>query len=130
MMTKGMELLIAWENVIMKNEIDLPKPLVNEVKATGTEIRMKIYKEQPRGLYLGRYEKGDGHSVPLADATLKLIRYAQSIWDMMKWEKYLEITTIYKKAHMTCEQKISDDTQIDPLLNPSMSHGIVYIRIL
>ena len=40
MMTKEMELPIALENVFMKNDMDLPKPLVNEVKAIGTEIRM------------------------------------------------------------------------------------------
>ena len=40
MMTKEIELSIALENVFMKNDMDLPKPLVNEVKAIGTEIRM------------------------------------------------------------------------------------------
>ena len=40
MMTKEMRLLLAMEDVIMKNVINLPKTLVNEVKAVGTEIRM------------------------------------------------------------------------------------------
>ena len=40
MMTKEMELLSALEDVFQKNIMDLPMPLVNEVKAIGTEIRM------------------------------------------------------------------------------------------
>ena len=38
MMTKEIELPSAVENVFLKNYIDLPKPLVNEVKTIGTEI--------------------------------------------------------------------------------------------
>ena len=40
MMTKEMKLPSSLEDVIMKNVMDLPKPLVNEVKAVGTEICM------------------------------------------------------------------------------------------
>ena len=40
MMTKEMELPSALEDVFQKNIMDLPMPLVNEVKAIGTEIRM------------------------------------------------------------------------------------------
>ena len=40
MMTKEMELLSALKDVFQKNIMDLPMPLVNEVKAIGTEIRM------------------------------------------------------------------------------------------
>ena len=40
MMTKEMKIPPALEDVIMENVMDLPKPLVNEVKAVGTEICM------------------------------------------------------------------------------------------
>ena len=40
MMTKEMRLPPAMEDVIMKNVVNLPETLVNEVKAVGTEIRM------------------------------------------------------------------------------------------
>ena len=40
MMTKEMELLSALENVFLKNSLDLPQPLMNEVKVIGTDIRM------------------------------------------------------------------------------------------
>ena len=41
MMMKVMELLSALENVFLKNDMDLPKPLMNEVKVIGPEmIRM------------------------------------------------------------------------------------------
>ena len=40
MMTKEMHFLLAMEDVIMKNVVNLPKTLVKEVKAVGTEIRM------------------------------------------------------------------------------------------
>ena len=39
-MTKEMHLPPALEDVFLKNEFSLPQPLVNEVKAVGTEIRM------------------------------------------------------------------------------------------
>ena len=39
-MTKEMRLSQALENIFLKNEFSLPQPLVNEVKAVGTEIRM------------------------------------------------------------------------------------------
>ena len=39
-MTKEMELPSALNNVFLKNYMDLPQPLMNEVKAIGTEIRM------------------------------------------------------------------------------------------
>ena len=39
-MMEEMEFPIALENVIIKNDMDLPKPLVNEIKAIVTEIRM------------------------------------------------------------------------------------------
>ena len=39
-MTKEMRLPQALENIFLKNEFSLPQPLVNEVKAVGTEIRM------------------------------------------------------------------------------------------
>ena len=39
-MTKEICLPQALENVFLKNKISLPQPLVNEVKAVGTEIRM------------------------------------------------------------------------------------------
>ena len=39
-MTKEMELSSALENVFLKISLDLPKPLMNEAKAIGTEIRM------------------------------------------------------------------------------------------
>ena len=40
MLTKEMELPTALEDVILKNNMVLPLPLVNEVRAIGTEIRM------------------------------------------------------------------------------------------
>ena len=40
MMTKEMQLPPALEDVFLKNDFDLPQPLVNEVRAVGTEIRM------------------------------------------------------------------------------------------
>ena len=40
MMTKEMQLPPALENVILKNVVDLPQPLIYEVRAVGTEIRM------------------------------------------------------------------------------------------
>ena len=39
-MMKEMQLPSALENVFLKNDLDLPQPLMNEVKAIGTEIRM------------------------------------------------------------------------------------------
>ena len=39
-MTKEMHLSLALENVFLKNEFSLPQPLINKVKAVGTEIRM------------------------------------------------------------------------------------------
>ena len=39
-LTKEMHLSQALENVFLKNEFSLLQPLVNEVKAEGTEIRM------------------------------------------------------------------------------------------
>ena len=40
LMTKEMELPSALENVFLNNNLDLPQPLVHEVKAIETEIRM------------------------------------------------------------------------------------------
>lgn len=40
MMTKEMKLPLSLEDVILKNVMDLPKPLVNEVRAVGMEICM------------------------------------------------------------------------------------------
>ena len=40
-MTKEMKLPSSLEDVIVKNVMDLPKPLVNEVKGVRTEICMK-----------------------------------------------------------------------------------------
>ena len=40
MLTKEMKIPQALEDVILKNEIVISQPLVNEVKAVGTEIRM------------------------------------------------------------------------------------------
>ena len=37
---KEMRLPLGLENVILKNEMDLPKTPVNQVKAVGTELRM------------------------------------------------------------------------------------------
>ena len=39
-MTKEMQLPLALEDVFLKNDLKLPQPLINEVKAVGTEIRM------------------------------------------------------------------------------------------
>ena len=39
-LTKEMRLPQALESVFLKNEFSLSQPLVNEVKAVGTEIRM------------------------------------------------------------------------------------------
>ena len=39
-LTKEMKIPQALEDVILKNEIVISKPLVNEVKAVGSEIRM------------------------------------------------------------------------------------------
>ena len=39
-LTKEMRLPQALENVFLKNEFSLSQPLVNELKAVGTEIRM------------------------------------------------------------------------------------------
>ena len=40
MMTNKMKLPSSLEDVILKNVMDFPNPLVNEVRAVGTEIRM------------------------------------------------------------------------------------------
>ena len=40
MMTKEMHLPPALEDLFLKNDLDLPQPLVNELKAIGTEIQM------------------------------------------------------------------------------------------
>ena len=40
MMTKEMQLPSFLEDVILKNVLDLPQPLINEVRAIGTEIQM------------------------------------------------------------------------------------------
>ena len=40
MMTKEMQLPPALEDVFLKNDLDLPQPLINEVRVIGTEIRM------------------------------------------------------------------------------------------
>ena len=40
MMPKEMQLPSALEDVFLRNDFSLPHPLVNEVKAVGTEIRM------------------------------------------------------------------------------------------
>ena len=40
MMTKEIQLPLSLENVILKNVLDLPQPLVNEVRPVGTEIQM------------------------------------------------------------------------------------------
>ena len=40
MMTKEMQLPPAIEDVFLKNDLDLPQPLINEVRVIGTEIRM------------------------------------------------------------------------------------------
>ena len=40
MMKKEMQFLSALENVFLKNDLDLPQPLMNEVRAVGTEIQM------------------------------------------------------------------------------------------
>ncbi len=39
-LTKEMKILQALEEKILKNQISIPRPLMNEVKAVGTEIRM------------------------------------------------------------------------------------------
>ena len=39
-LTKEMKIPQALEDVILKNKISISQPLVNEVKAVGTEIRM------------------------------------------------------------------------------------------
>ena len=40
MMTKEMTLPSALEDVFLKNDLEIPQPLMNEVRATGMEIRM------------------------------------------------------------------------------------------
>ena len=40
MMTKEMMLPPALQDVFLKNDLDLPQPLINEVRAIRTEIRM------------------------------------------------------------------------------------------
>ena len=39
-LTKEMKIPQALEDIILKNKISISQPLVNEVKAVGTEIRM------------------------------------------------------------------------------------------
>ena len=46
MMTKEMQLPSALENVFLKNDLDLPQPLMNEVRAVGTEIWMNNIKNR------------------------------------------------------------------------------------
>ena len=41
LMTKEMKIPFNLEEVIMRNTLYLPQPLVNEVVAVGTEIHMK-----------------------------------------------------------------------------------------
>ena len=45
-MTKEMHLPPALEDVFLKNDFSLPQPLINEVKAIGTEIRMTSIRNQ------------------------------------------------------------------------------------
>ena len=45
-MTKEMHLPPALEDVFLKNDFSLPQPLINEVKAVGTEIRMIITRNR------------------------------------------------------------------------------------
>ena len=46
MMTKDMKLPPSLEDVIIKNVMDLPNPLVNEVKALSTEICMTYIRNR------------------------------------------------------------------------------------
>ena len=39
-LTKERKIPLALEEIIFKNQISIPRPLMNEVKAVGTEIRM------------------------------------------------------------------------------------------
>ena len=45
-MTKEMQLPPALEDVFLKNDLNLPQPLVNEVKVVGIEIRMINFKNR------------------------------------------------------------------------------------
>ena len=40
MTTKKMMLHLALADVFLKNDLEIPQPLINEVRAIGTEIRM------------------------------------------------------------------------------------------
>ena len=45
-MTKEMHLPLALEDVFLKNDLSLPQPLINEVKAVGADIRMTNIKNR------------------------------------------------------------------------------------
>ena len=45
-MTKEMHLPLALEDVFLKNEFSLPQPLINEVEAVGTDIRMNNIRKR------------------------------------------------------------------------------------
>ena len=40
MLTKEMEIPLSLEDVILRNILNLPQPLMNEIRALGTKIRM------------------------------------------------------------------------------------------
>ena len=46
MMTKEMQLSPALEDVFLKNDLDLTQPLINEVRAIGTEIWMNNIRKR------------------------------------------------------------------------------------
>ena len=46
MMTKKMQLPSSLKNIILKNVLDLPQPLVNEERSVGTEIRMNSIRNR------------------------------------------------------------------------------------
>ena len=46
MMTEEMQLPPALEDVFLKNDLDLPQPLINEVRVIGTEIKMNNIRKR------------------------------------------------------------------------------------
>ena len=78
---------------------------------------MKMYKAQPKGLYLGRYDKGDEHLILIEDGTIKHSHSVRQIhYDI---EKQLQII----ERHDTLpnpkgiDQQIYDMTSINPLID-------------
>ena len=80
---------------------------------------MKLYEQQPLGLYLGRVEKADSHIVLLEHG---VIEYAHTIKDrpMTIEEQRLLISQLDQAPQPNAAaQKIYNETSINPTFNPN-----------